>query len=317
MTALGDEVHFLTPDRFRTLPCPTYPEIRLAILPRRRIGQTVRQVQPDAIHIATEGPLGWAMRRYCLRQKLPFTTAYHTRFPEYLRPRFGIPLAVGYRVMRHFHAPAVGTMVATHSLRDELAGRGFGNLRLWSRGVDTTLFRPRPEARALFAHLPRPIQLYVGRVAVEKNIEAFLQTRVPGTKLVVGDGPQMAALKRAYPDTVFVGYQSGIALAQHYAAADVFVFPSLTDTFGLVSLEALACGTPVAAFPVPGPRDVLGQAPVGCLHENLDHAIQHALMADRETCRAYAEGFSWRACAQQFRTNLFPFDPPPDDFPED
>lgn len=300
------------------MPCPTYPEIRLAVLPRRRIGRTVRNVAPDAIHIATEGPLGWAARRYCLRHRLPFTTAYHTRFPEYIQPRFGIPVSWSYRVMQHFHAPAVGTMVATQSLRAELAGRGFGNLRLWSRGVDTTLFHPDAEAGAtLFPGLPRPIQLYVGRVAVEKNIEAFLQTTVPGTKVVVGDGPQAQALKAKYPQVVFAGYQSGPELARYYAAADVFVFPSLTDTFGLVSLESLACGTPVAAFPVPGPLDVLGTAPVGCLDTDLNHAIRVALTADRAMCRNYAEQFSWEACARQFRANLFPFDPPFCAFPED
>jgi glycosyltransferase involved in cell wall biosynthesis len=319
LTQLGDEVHFLTPDKFVTFPCPTYPEIRLAVLPRRRIGRAVRQVMPDAIHIATEGPLGWATRRYCMRHRLPFTTAYHTRFPEYIQPRFGIPVKWSYSVMRRFHAPSLGTMVATQSLRSELEGRGFGNLRLWSRGVDTTLFRPRPsdETDALFAGLPRPIQLYVGRVAVEKNIEAFLRTTVPGSKVVVGDGPQLAAMRQKYPQVTFVGYKAGEDLALHYAAADVFVFPSLTDTFGLVSLEALACGTPVAAFPVPGPMDVLGDAPVGSLNTDLQQAITTALRADRATCRTYAESFSWAACARQFRANLFQFDPPPTEFPVD
>ncbi len=315
LRAMGDEVEFLTPEAFRTFPCPTYPEIRLAVLPRRRIARTIRRFRPDAIHIATEGPLGWSARAYCRRHKLPFTTAYHTRFPEYIRPRFHVPLAWSYAAMRRFHNAAVGTMVATRSLRSELSDHGFERLRLWSRGVDTSLFHPFA-GEAPVMDFPGPIQLYVGRVAVEKNIEAFLKTDVPGTKVVVGDGPMAEELKQRYPEVKFLGYKSGEDLARHFAAADVFVFPSLTDTFGLVSLEALACGTPVAAFPVPGPADVLGDAPVGGLDLDLSAAIRKALTCDRQTCRDYALKFSWEACARQFRANLFPF-PPPDEFPED
>ena len=306
LTGLGHEMQVISPDLFKSLPCPTYAEIRLAVLPRRRLTRLIDSFQPCAIHIATEGPLGLAARRYCLRRKLPFTTAFHTRFPEYVKARIGLPLPVGYAALRRFHKPASGVMVATASLEHELAGRGFQNLRRWTRGVDTDLFRPRDK---YFLDLPRPVHLYVGRVAVEKNIEAFLKLELAGSKIVVGGGPQLAELSRRYPEVRFAGPRQGEDLARHYAAADVFVFPSRTDTFGLVLLEALASGVPVAAYPVPGPLDVVNGAGVGFLEEDLASAARHALTISPEACRRYALQFSWQRSAEQFLGNLQPFDP--------
>ena len=300
----------VTPDRFRTVPCPTYPEIRLALRPGPKVARLIEQAQPCAIHIATEGPLGWAARRYCLRRHLPFTTAYHTKFPEYIKARFRVPLPISYMVMRRFHAPAARVMVATQGIESELTRRGFARIGRWSRGVDTELFRPRPEARGEdgpLAGLPRPVYLYVGRVAVEKNIEAFLALDLPGSKVVVGDGPQLDELRRRHPEVRFAGTRYGEDLARHYAAADAFVFPSRTDTFGLVLLEALACGLPVAAYPVPGPLDVIGDSPAGVLSENLAEAARAALALDPVACRAHALGFSWAASTRQFVENLSPF----------
>jgi glycosyltransferase involved in cell wall biosynthesis len=313
LTHLGHEPIFITPDQFRSVPCPTYPEIRLALRPGPRLARTIEANQPCAIHIATEGPLGWAARRYCLKRRLPFTTAYHTKFPEYIRARFRVPLPISYRLVRKFHAPASTIMVATQTIQDELEDRGFERIRRWSRGVDTELFRPRSrdEIYALAPHLkdlPEPIHLYVGRVAVEKNIQAFLAADLPGTKLVVGDGPQLDELRRKYPAVVFVGAKLGEELAAHYSAASVFVFPSRTDTFGLVLLEALASGVPVAAYPVPGPLDVIGKSPAGVLAESLEEAARKAIGIPPETCRAHALSFSWQACTQQFLDNLSPFD---------
>ena len=305
LRSLGHRVSFITPDRFRTIPCPTYPEIRLALFPERRIARMLDAAAPCAIHIATEGPIGHAARRYCLARGLPFTTAYHTRFPEYVRARARVPLAWTYAVMRRFHRPSSGVMVATASLRRELEANGFLNIRDWTRGVDLSLFYPRPSV----LHLPRPILMYVGRVAVEKNIGAFLELDTPGTKVVVGDGPQRAELQRRFHDTVFVGALEGESLAAHYASADVFVFPSRTDTFGLVLIEALACGVPVAAYPVPGPLDVIGESGAGALDEDLGRAVRRALTLDRETARAHALTFTWRRSAENFLNNLKPFDP--------
>jgi glycosyltransferase involved in cell wall biosynthesis len=302
---LGHEVRVVSPDLFRSLPCPTYPEIRLALLPRRRLGQLLDAFQPCAVHVSTEGPLGRAARAYCRARGYPFTTAYHTKFPEYVRARTGMPVGLSYAVLRRFHADSAGVMTATPSLRRELAERGFTHLLPWSRGVDTELFRPRDKG---FLDLPRPVFLYVGRVAVEKNVEAFLALDLPGSTLVVGDGPQRAELARRYPGAHFAGARHGEDLARHYAAADVFVFPSRTDTFGLVLLEALASGLPVAAFPVPGPLDVVGDAGVGCLDEDLRRAALEALAIPPERCRAYALQFSWRRCAEQFLANLQPFE---------
>ncbi len=299
--SLGHAVEVISPDRFRTIPCPTYPEIRLAIAPARRIRRIVAAFEPDAVHIATEGPLGLAARRLMIEAGFPFTTSYHTRFPEYVAARFPVPLAAGYAFMRRFHAASSGVMVATESIRAELASHGFRNLRAWSRGVDTALFRP---GLAPALDLPRPVFLYVGRVAVEKNLPAFLDLDLPGTKLVVGGGPDLDKLRRRYPDAVFSGPKHGEELARHYAAADAFVFPSLTDTFGLVLLEALASGVPVAAFPVPGPRDVVGGTAVGALDIDLGAAALRALSIPRDACRAFAEQRSWAACAALFRDNL-------------
>lgn len=301
---MGHTVEVIGPDRFRTFPMPSYPEIRLAVGAGRRLGQMIDAMRPDCIHIATEGPLGFAARRYCLKRDIPFTTAYHTRFPEYVRDRAPIPLALSYAVVRRFHKPSSAVMVATQSIEDALRRRGFSNLRRWSRGVDTDLFRPRDKG---FLDLPRPIWLCVGRVAVEKNLEDFLKLDLPGAKVVVGDGPAREELQRKYPEAVWVGAKHGEELAQHYAAADVFVFPSRSDTFGLVLLEALASGVPVAAYPAPGPLDVINGSGVGVLSEDLQAAALQALGISPEKCRAYAMSFSWRASTEQFLANLRPF----------
>jgi glycosyltransferase involved in cell wall biosynthesis len=310
---LGHQAVFVTPDQFHSLPCPTYPEIRLAVRPGRRLARTIEANQPCAIHIATEGPLGWAARRYCLKRKLPFTTAYHTKFPEYIKARFRVPLPLSYRVMRRFHAPAAAIMVATQTIQDELEHRGFAHIRRWSRGVDTEIFRPRSreELQAQVPHLlelPAPVFLYVGRVAVEKNIQAFLAADLPGSKVVVGDGPQLEEMRRKHPRVLFTGAKQGEELAAHYSAASVFVFPSRTDTFGLVMLEALASGVPVAAYPVPGPLDVIGGSAAGVLGPDLTAAAIAALSIPPEVCRDHALRFSWTACTHQFLSNLSPFD---------
>lgn len=315
----GHEVVMVTPDRFRSLPCPSYPEIRLAVKPGRKLRQLIEQAQPCAIHIATEGPLGWAARRYCLRRKLPFTTAYHTKFPEYIQARWRVPLRLSYAVMRRFHGASSRIMVATQGVEDELAKRGFCNIGRWSRGVDTQMFQPRPDCKqpdGPWGDLPRPIFLYVGRVAVEKNIQAFLDLDLPGSKVVVGDGPQVEELRRKHPEIRFAGAHFGDDLARHYAGADVFVFPSRTDTFGLVLLEALASGLPVAAYPVPGPLDVIGDSPAGVLSENLRDAAIRASRIDPVLCRQHALTFSWTACTRQFLDNLRPFEPLVWDLPQ-
>ena len=301
---MGYNVLPITPDRFRTVPCPTYPEIRLALLPGRAVARLIDEFDPDHIHIATEGPLGMAARRHCLRRGLAFTTSFHTRFPEYVAARFGVPTRLTYAWLRRFHAPASGVMVAAPSVRRELAARGFANIQPWTRGVDAGLFDPA--LRTDFPGIPRPIFLMVSRVAIEKNIAAFLELDLPGSKMLVGDGPQLAEMKRRFPAVHFMGHHEGRDLARHYASADVFVFPSLTDTFGLVLLEALASGVPVAAFPVTGPMDVLGDAPVGHLDTDLRRAALACLTISREACRSHALKFSWRATAQQFLGNLVP-----------
>jgi glycosyltransferase involved in cell wall biosynthesis len=304
LEALGHELKIISPNLFTNLPCPTYPEIRLAVLPGRRLTQMINEWAPQAIHISTEGPLGQATRRYCRRRHFPFTTAYHTRFPEYIQARTGIPVSVTYRMMRRFHDASSTVMVATPSMESELRRRGFRHIRRWSRGVDTGLFRPQDKS---FIDLPRPIHLYVGRIAVEKNIEDFLKLKLPGSKLVVGDGPLLPELKRRYPDAHFVGAKEGEALAAHYATADVFVFPSRTDTFGLVLLEALASGLPVAAYPVPGPLDIVDGTGVGVLDNDLAAAAERALAIPPERCRDYALSYSWQRSAEQFLENLRPF----------
>ncbi|TAN55602.1 MAG: glycosyltransferase family 1 protein, partial [Magnetospirillum sp.] len=282
------------------------PEIRLSLFPGRKVAELIKANHPCAIHIATEGPLGWAARAYCLKHGLAFTTAYHTRFPEYVHARFGLPLSISYAVVRHFHAAAQAMMVATPTVEAELRHRGFTNIRRWTRGVDTGLFHPD---QGKVYDLPRPVFLYVGRLAVEKNVEAFLALDLPGSKVVVGDGPQADELKRRFPQAHFTGAKEGAELARHYADADVFVFPSRTDTFGLVLLEALASGVPVAAYPVAGPLDVIGTGPGGRLDEDLGQAAMAALDIPSEACLAHASEFSWAASARQFLDNLSLFKP--------
>jgi glycosyltransferase involved in cell wall biosynthesis len=302
LRSLGWTVRYATPLEHFTLPLPTYPEIRLALFPRSRLERIMDEFAPDAIHIATEGTIGMSARAICLARSLPFTTSFHTRFPEYIHARFPI-VSTGavFRFLRWFHSPAASIMVATPSLKEELEANGFRNLRIWTRGVDVAYFRPIPHATMPF---PRPIWLYVGRIAVEKNVEAFLKLDLPGTKVVIGEGPARAQLARLHPETRFLGAKSGEDLVRHYAASDVFVFPSLTDTFGLVMLEALACGVPVAAFPVQGPRDVIGNAPAAALDMDLRRACLHALQIPRAEARAFALTRSWRACTEQFLSNL-------------
>jgi glycosyltransferase involved in cell wall biosynthesis len=304
--ALGVEIDFLTPDGFPSVGVPTYAGLRVALPNRREIPRRIEAVSPDAIHIATEGPIGWAVRAYCRRRKLAFTTSYTTRFPEYIAVRSIIPAGLSYAVLRHFHGAAAMTMIATPSLRQELSARGFRKLGTWTRGVDTDLFKPDD---AVELDLPRPIFMTVGRVAVEKNLEAFLTLDLPGSKVVIGGGPQRAVLQRQYPKVRFLGEKTGKDLTSHLAAADVFVFPSLTDTFGVVQLEALACGTPVAAFPVTGPLDVIADHPVGALDTDLRSACIRALGISRESCRSFALERSWENSARQFIGNLSALQP--------
>jgi glycosyltransferase involved in cell wall biosynthesis len=296
-------VHVLSPEGFRTIPMPTYPEIPLAVFPGAKVARRIRDFDPDAIHIATEGPLGIAARAHCVKHGLAFTTAYHTCFPEYVKPRFGIPLGLTYAWLRRFHSASSAILVATPAIRELLEVRGFTGIVDWSRGVDTELFRP---GEARFAELPRPVFLFVGRVAVEKNIAGFLALDLPGTKLVVGDGPQRKALEERYPEALFVGMKTGKELASYFQRADVFVFPSRTDTFGLVLVEAMACGTPVAAFPVRGPVDVVKDPAAGVLDEDLHAAALAALSLDRDKVRRYGERFSWEYSSRQFLSSLVP-----------
>ncbi|RIV86581.1 glycosyltransferase family 4 protein [Aurantiacibacter zhengii] len=305
LRARGHTVAVVSPDLFHSMPAPSYPEIRLAFTGLRGMAKQLERFAPDTIHIATEGPLGWAARHYCLRQHFPFSSAYHTQFPDYIARRTGMPASLFWPLIRRFHAPAIRTMVATETIRTELAGQGIGPLHHWSRGVDLATFHPDHVPPDLFFTLPRPIQLYVGRVAVEKNIEAFLSNTHPGSKVVVGHGPALEKLQAQFPDAHFLGQQSGAALAACYAGADVFVFPSRTDTFGLVMIEALACGTPVAAYPVAGPLDVL-QAESGVMAERLEDAIAGALKLDRRRCHELGREFSWAASTDQFVAGLAP-----------
>jgi glycosyltransferase involved in cell wall biosynthesis len=297
----GDTVEVVGPDRFRTIALPGYAEIRLALRPRCRLAAIADAFRPDSVHIATEGPLGWAMRALCRKRGWRFTTAFHTRFPDYLHARTGIPPRFAWNVLRRFHAAGAGVFAATASLRAELAERGFERILPWTRGVALDQFQPGPHNE--WPDLPRPIALYAGRVAVEKNIEAFLKLDLPGSKVVVGDGPQRAALERRYPQVHFAGWRQGQALSRAYASADVFVFPSLTDTFGLVMLEAMASGTPVAAFPVTGPLDVVAPG-TGAIGPDLRANVLAALACDRAACRRHAESFSWQACTDLFRSQL-------------
>ena len=315
LRALGHVVDVVSPDQFPTFPLPTYPEIKLAIGAYEPVQERFKQFEPEAIHIATEGPIGLAARRFCLEWKLPFTTSYHTKFPEYVSARLPLPLAAGYTYMRWFHKPSGRLMVATPTMRDELAKHGFRNLSPWSRGVDTDIFKPRqPDEPDLFEGLARPIFLNVGRVAVEKNIEAFASLDLPGTKVVIGDGPQREELAEKYPEVRFLGAKFGLELGRYFGCADVFCFPSLTDTFGLVILEAMAAGVPVAAFSAPGPVDIIPGSNAGVLAPGQTEGLREACLAcldlDRTVVRKFAERFSWRACAEEFFRNLQPYPEP-------
>jgi len=316
LRAMGHEVLVIDPSAFRTMACPTYPEIRLALRCRRKIARLLADFRPeDRIHISTEGPIGWAVRNWCLKHGHEFTTAFHTRFPDYVSIRTGIPAEWIWKVMRRFHGPAERTFTATPTLAAELHAHGLAHTHYWPRGVDLNQFNPAVPPHSAMAGLPRPIMLNVGRVAVEKNIEAFLGCKVEGSKVLVGDGPALAALKARYPEVLFLGPKHGAELAAAYKAADVFVFPSRTDTFGLVNIEALACGLPVAAFPVPGPADILGPhetglhggtARIGALDANLAMAIARALTADRAAAVREAAHYSWARCTIQFLAGLAP-----------
>jgi glycosyltransferase involved in cell wall biosynthesis len=298
--ALGAEVDFLTPLSFRTFAMPSYRDLRVALPRPAKIARLIADSNPDSIHIATEGPIGLLVRRYCRKHELPFTTSFHTRFPDYVSARAPVPESWVWSTLRWFHGASQAVMAATPALANELRGRGFRNVVLWPRGVDTTLFRPRDVDLCQ----PKPVFVCVGRVAVEKNLEAFLELDLPGSKVIVGDGPARFALQQKYPDAVFLGALQGEALAEVYAAADVFVFPSKTDTFGLVLLEALASGLPVAAFPVTGPRDVIGAAPVGVLDEDLRKACLEALSIPAQACVDFAAKHTWEASAQAFIDNM-------------
>jgi hypothetical protein len=302
---LGHTVEFITPLEFKTLPCPTYPDIRLSLLPGGKVALCLTEFDPDAIHIATEGPLGLAARRFALRHGIPFTTAYHTRFPEYVKARVAMPLSWTYAFLRWFHGPAKAVMVPTVVVKKDLESWGFRNVVLWSRGVDLDVFKPQKSNRL---NTDPPIFLYVGRVAVEKNIEAFLALDLPGSKWVAGAGPALSGIRVRYPGVNFLGVLNQWELAQVYASADVFVFPSKTDTFGLVLLEAMACGLPVAAYPVTGPLDVIGDSKAGVMHEDLRTACLAALELKREDAVAHAQKFSWRAATEEFLANLHPRD---------
>jgi glycosyltransferase involved in cell wall biosynthesis len=298
----GTTVEFLSPDSFRTVPLLGYPEIRLSLTGPGSVSRRIEKIAPQAIHIATEGPIGYAVRAYCLRRSMRFTTSLHTRFPDYLAHRLNVPgaAALTWALLRKFHAPSAAVLAATLGLKTELENRRFGNVRLWPRGVDATLFRPRVGDLGL----PRPIFLTVGRLAAEKNLPAFLSLDLPGTKVVVGDGPSREELQRRFPDAVFLGARHGERLAAIYAAADVFVFPSLTDTYGLVLLEALASGVPVAAFQASAPRDVIGDSGVGALDGDLRKACLDALTIDRAACRKFALKLTWRASTQAFLAHV-------------
>jgi glycosyltransferase involved in cell wall biosynthesis len=311
---MGCEVEIVSPsDGYRTLPLPTYSEIRLAVGARQDIEDRFERFAPDAVHIATEGPLGWAARAVCLQHNFPFTTCYHTQYPEYVNARFGfIPLWAGYGVMRAFHDKSGRIMASSQALVERLEARGFSNITMWNRGVDTELFNPNKRGidGGVYRDLKGPVFVYVGRVAVEKNLEAFLGLDLPGSKVVVGDGPAREMLAAKYPSARFVGVKGGVELARHFADADCLVFPSLTETFGMVILESLAAGTPVAGFDAPGPKDLIPGNGVGAIGDDLRAAALDAVACSREVCRQYAEQFSWRASAEEFRRHLQPLPRP-------
>ena len=299
---MGHEVLMITPDGFTTIPCPSYPSIRLSLFPSRKVRQILNSFQANAIHIATEGPLGIAARRWCIKNDIGFTTSYHTQFPEYLRLRAPIPLRVSYAWLRHFHSKAVRTLVPTQSQKNRLIAHGFYNVTVWGRGVDSSVFTTN---NPVDLKLKRPVLMNMGRVAIEKNIEAFLNLNIDGSKVVIGDGPDLQQLKEKYPQVTFTGAKFGIELAAHLAAADVFVFPSKTDTFGLVLLEAMACGLPIAAYPVTGPLDVVKNGVTGYMNEELSTAVIKALSLSSKGCVDYAQSHSWEACSSVFAANMF------------
>ena len=301
LEALGVAVSMITPLGERTVALPSYPDIRLSLVAAPGMARRLAAIDPDHVHIATEGPIGFAVRRACLQQGRTFTTSFHTRFPEYLAARLPVPPAATYAALRWFHNAGSGMMVATDALAQDLGAKGFRNILRWSRGVDSELYRPRDGS---VLDLPRPIFLSVGRVAVEKNLDALLALDLPGSTVVVGDGPARASLQARHPAAIFLGTRTGEDLARIYASADVFVFPSRTDTFGIVTLEALASGLPVAAFPVAGPRDVLGDSGAGVLDADLGIACRQALAIPPARARAHALRFSWQACARQFLANV-------------
>ncbi|WP_375273159.1 glycosyltransferase family 4 protein [Sphingomonas sp.] len=305
LLAAGHQVLVIAPDAFASLPCPTYPEIRLALAGRSAVGRRLAAFAPDAIHVATEGPLGLAARRWCGARALPFTTAYHTQFPDYVSARIGVDPEWVWRYVRWFHAAAQAVLVSTPTIADALHRHGLSHTRLWGRGVDLDCFAPTGPIDAAIRALPGPVLLYVGRVAVEKNLDAFLGAHVAGSKVVIGDGPALAQLRQRFPAAHFLGRRSGAALAAAYRAADAFVFPSRTDTFGLVMIEAIACGTPVAAYPVPGPVDVLAPA-TGAMDDDLASAIAAALTLDRRACATAGRRFTWAAATDQFVAALQP-----------
>ncbi len=310
LAPLGVQVEVIHPGLFRNKPCPGYKGIDLAVRPAKPLAKMLDKLQPDAIHLATEGPIGWAARRYCLKKKLAFTTAFHTKFPEILHAALRVPLSWGYALFRHFHRPSSGVMVPTQGVLEMLKARGFAQLKSWTHGVDLGLFQyhDKPLDLPALAHLPRPLSLFVGRVSYEKNIEAFLSMKLPGTRIVCGVGPLEDSLRQRFPGVVWMGVLPRTELAQIYAASDVFVFPSKNETFGLVMLEAMACGTPVAAYPVDGPLQVLGadHADVvgGVLHEDLGHAVAHALQVPRHEARRRAMHFDWPQTAKSFASHL-------------
>jgi len=313
LRAMGNEVSVIGPDRFHSVPMPGYPEITVALRPYSALSRLIESFQPDCLHIATEGTLGMAARRWCRRTGMPFTTSYHTRFPEYLNMRVPVPTAWTYRWLRNFHAAAERTMVRTRTQMNLLESQGFSRMAVWPGGVDTLMFRPRPKRTM---DLPRPIALYAGRVAPEKSLEDFLSLKREGSKVVIGDGPARSTLQKRFPAAHFLGYKFGEDLAKHVASADVFVFPSRTDTLGLVMLEAMACGVPVAAYPVPGPVDVVLNGVSGSLHEDLGVAVDEALRLDRSECHAFASTYSWRHCTEAFLSQLQPATSPSARAPE-
>lgn len=299
----GHVVRTVTPLPFRTFPCPTYPEIRLAAWPWPRVRRMLDEFEPDAVHVATEGPIGLAGRRWCRQRGVTFTSSFHTRFPEYVRLRAPIPENWTWRVLRWFHDAAARTLVPTRTQQEELSARGFHSPVVWGRGVDTELFHP---SRRTALPGPGPHLVYLGRVAVEKNIEAFLRLDSPGTRWVIGGGPALDAFRAAWPGVNFLGPKYGVELATLLASGDVFVFPSRTDTFGIVLLEAMACGLPVAAYPVPGPRDVVRHGETGILDEDLAAAVERALHLDRGACRRQALEHTWERATEEFYAHLVP-----------